>query len=168
MGNWVFNENPSDYTGILINFDAKKCDAVVMSLGDAIVSTEQMGGLCDRNLVYTGPEVLEVPIAIPVCGEIAGAISYWMYEAERRDIRYDDYQKKGMPPQVCPLSLFDQVVTADRRQLARGGNTANGGATVVVSGAENVDGNQKFSVADFALPFFLVFLCVAIATMVHL
>merc|ERR1711862_566177 len=94
--------------------------------------------------------------------------SYWLYEAERRDIRYDDYQKKGMPPQVCPLSLFDQVVTADRRLLARGGNAANGGATVVVSGAENVDGNQKFSVANFALPFLFLFFCVAIATMVHL
>lgn len=87
-------------------FDDGSCVAIISSLSDLLISSEQMKSFCDRELVMSSDApVLEMAVGFPVCTKIAADISHWIYEAERCGVSFEAFEERNRPDQICSFDM---------------------------------------------------------------
>jgi hypothetical protein len=139
---WVFNtDNPNSYDGMLENFDAGLCKAIVAGIFDVQNDEIIMGNFCKRGIVSSGSLVLEKPLGLPACSGFAAGLSYWMAEAEKQRITFDSFEATSRPALLCSLVLEKEAA---------------------------VDELLALSLLDFALPFLVLIICAVFAVVLHL
>ena len=140
---FVFNRDSDDLVlGMLDYFDDGLCDLIVAGTSDILAISERKAGFCARDLVYTSSLVLEKAIAFPVNKDLAAGFSFFMYEAEQLGISYADFEESSRPPDVCNLELSDTLEVDTE--------------------------TPSLSVANFALPLTVFYICAVIAVCVHI
>jgi len=144
---WVFHKEDPTWLGVIENYDTGKCRAIVSSLSDVTDGLPIMEEFCARNLVYTGSEVISIPIAFPVCNKYAAGISSWVLEAARQGVNFEDYQKSGRPSQKCTLSVLEALY---------------------FNPDDDDNSNEKLTPADFTLPLLTLLICATVATSIHI
>ncbi|KAL7545018.1 hypothetical protein ACHAWF_008392 [Thalassiosira exigua] len=80
---FYFHEDSKEYVGMMDDYVAGKCKAMVVSWRDTAYDTPYVEMLCENKLVYTESLVIEMPMGFPVRRQLAAGISFWILEAEK-------------------------------------------------------------------------------------
>uniref|UniRef100_A0A6U6GMI0 Ionotropic glutamate receptor C-terminal domain-containing protein n=1 Tax=Odontella aurita TaxID=265563 RepID=A0A6U6GMI0_9STRA len=83
---FYFHKDANEFPGMLDDYLAGKCNALVVGHEDTSMDAGFLERLCEIDLVYTESVVAEIPQAFPIRSDIASGFSYWMYQGERRGV----------------------------------------------------------------------------------
>ena len=62
---FVFSDHGTEFYGLLKDYDAKKCQLMVVGREDTTLDPVLMNMYCDRGLVFTNEIATETPMAFP-------------------------------------------------------------------------------------------------------
>lgn len=105
---FYFHQEGNEFPGVLDDYEAGKCQVMVIGYEDTKWDSIFLERLCDLDLVYTDSVADEIPIAFPTRQGIASGWSYWQNEGEK--IGYSLQTAKDQFPQgsSCVVNLVEE------------------------------------------------------------
>ena len=137
---WVFHPTDKGYAGTIENYDQGRCGGIAAGAFDIRSEPGLMESFCSRNMVSTKSVVVEKPLALPACPDIAAGVSYWMIEAQSEGIFYETFEQRAAIPATCNLDIHQ----------------------------DEADELKPLTPANFALPFFVLAVSAAFAIAVEI
>jgi hypothetical protein len=119
--------------------DSGACGLLLVSELDSRQSEDALNGFCARDMVVTKSVALETPIGFAVDTRYVAGLSFWMEQAEQSGITFASFEASTRSKPQCSLEVPDV----------------------------EVDGLVSLTPTNFAFPFFVLFVCTAIAVAVH-
>eukprot|EP00546_Thalassionema_frauenfeldii_P018775 CAMPEP_0178897260 /NCGR_PEP_ID=MMETSP0786-20121207/1644_1 /TAXON_ID=186022 /ORGANISM="Thalassionema frauenfeldii, Strain CCMP 1798" /LENGTH=361 /DNA_ID=CAMNT_0020567783 /DNA_START=592 /DNA_END=1677 /DNA_ORIENTATION=- len=129
---------PTDY---MEAYDRGNCSAIIQGEPEVLDSNSEMTKFCERNLVKAGPvPLLEIPVAFPICSDLAAGMSHWILEAEKKGISYTTFLEANQIEEKCSF----EIESEDDNDLA------------------------ELTIEDFTLPWLVLLFSAVTAILIHL